>query len=143
MISETPEYLQPQTGPVPHASSHISAPFWEACRAEELCYQRCEACGLANFPPTEHCRQCLSNGLVWTASSGVGEIYSWTVVYRPVTAEFAPPYAPAIVSLDEGYQMLTNIIGVAPDELRVGMRVQVQFHAIGPDVTLPYFTGLP
>jgi len=135
--------LNPQTGPVPHASSHVSAPFWEACRSGELRYQRCQSCGLSNFPPTEHCRQCLSDHLVWTPSGGFGEIYSWTVVYRPVTAEFAPPYAPAIVTLDEGYQMLTNIVGLAPDELAIGMRVQVEFHAVGPDVTLPYFTGLP
>ena len=133
--------LQPQTGPVPHASSHVSAPFWQGCRDSELRYQRCEGCGQPNFPPTEHCRQCLSDDLVWMQSGGVGEIYSWTVVHRPVTAEFAPPYAPAIVTLDEGYQMLTNIVGVEPDSVQVGMRVQVEFHAVGPDVTLPYFTG--
>jgi uncharacterized protein len=133
--------LRPQAGPVPHASSHLSVPFWEGCRAGRLRYQRCEACGAPNFPPTEHCRQCLSAYLLWMDSGGVGEIYSWTVVHRPVTAEFAAPYAPAIVTLDEGYQMLTNIVGVAPGELRIGMRVRVQFHATGPDVTLPYFAG--
>jgi uncharacterized OB-fold protein len=79
--------------------------------------------------------------LAWTQSSGGGEIYSWTVVRRPVTAEFQPPYAPAIVTLDEGYQMLTNVVGVPPDDLAIGMRVQVQFHVVGCDVTLPYFTG--
>ena len=134
--------LNPQSGPVPHAVSHVSHPFWEACRAGELRYQRCQACGVSNFPPTEHCRQCLSEDLVWTASAGRGEIYSWTVVYRPVTAEFTPPYAPAIVTLNEGYQMLTNIVGIAPGELAIGMRVQVQFHAVGSGVTLPYFTRL-
>jgi uncharacterized protein len=95
---------------------------------------------VANFPPTEHCRQCLSTELQWAKSAGRGEIYSWTVVYRPVTPEFEPPYAPAIITLDEGYQMLTNIVGVAPEELAIGMRVRVLFHAVGPDVTLPYFT---
>lgn len=133
--------LQPQTGPVPHASSQLSVPFWEGCRRHELRYQRCEQCGYANFPPTEHCRQCLSAELQWTPSDGVGEIYSWTVVHRPVTAEFEPPYAPAIVTLDEGYQLLTNIVGVDADELRIGMRVRVQFHTVESDVTLPYFTG--
>jgi uncharacterized OB-fold protein len=126
---------------VPHASSQVSAPFWEGCRSQELRYQRCADCGLANFPPTEHCRQCLSAELSWARGGGAGEIYSWTVVQRPVTAEFVPPYAPAIVTLDEGYQMLTNIIGVAPEDLAIGMRVRVHFHAAGPDVTLPYFTG--
>ena len=133
--------LRPQSGPVPHASSQISAAVWQGCQASELRYQRCAACGSANFPPAEHCRQCLSAELDWRTSAGVGEIYSWTVVHRPVTAEFEPPYAPAIVTLDEGYQMLTNIVGVAPEELAVGMPVQVQFHALGADVTLPYFTA--
>jgi len=136
-------YLRHQTGPVPHASSHLSVPFWQGCQAEELRYQRCAACGLANFPPTEHCRQCLSAQLRWTPSDGAGEIYSWTVVHRPVTPEFQPPYAPAIVTLDEGYQMLTNVIGVAPEDLSIGMRVRVHFHAVGEDLTLPYFTGAP
>lgn len=143
MTFKTSDPLRPQTGPVPHASSQLSIPFWQGCRSGELRYQGCEACGLSNFPPTEHCRQCLSAELRWKQSSGLGEIYSWTVVNRPVTAEFEPPYAPAIITLDEGYQMLTNIVGVAPDDLAIGTRVQVQFHAVGPDLTLPYFTRSP
>jgi uncharacterized OB-fold protein len=135
-------HLCPQRGPVPHASTPLSLPFWQGCRAGELRYQRCAGCRTANFPPTEHCRLCLSAELHWEQSGGVGEIYSWTVVYRPVTAEFEPPYAPAIVTLDEGYQMLTNVVGVAPEELAVGLRVRAQFHAVG-DLTLPYFTRSP
>ena len=137
----TADPLRPQTGPVPHASSQLSRPFWQGCQSGELRYQRCAACGLANFPPTENCRQCLSAELAWKQSSGRGEIYTWTVVHRPVTAEFEPPYAPAIVTLDEGYQMLTNVVGVPPDDLAIGMRVHVQFHAVGGEVTLPYFAG--
>lgn len=137
----TAEPLQPQTATVPHASSPLSDPFWQGCRSAELRYQHCAACGTSNFPPAEHCRRCLSPELRWQCSNGTGEIYSWTVVRRPVTAEFQPPYAPAIVTLDEGYQMLTNIVGVPADGLSVGMRVRVQFHDVGPDLTLPYFTG--
>ncbi len=137
----TADALRPQSGPVPHAGSHLSLPFWQGCRAGELRYQSCDACGAANFPPSEHCRQCLSADLRWERSGGLGEIYSWTVVHRPVTAEFEPPYAPAIVTLDEGYQMLTNIVGMAPADLVIGLRVRVQFHVVGADVTLPYFTG--
>ncbi len=135
--------LRPQSGPLPHASSPVSALFWEGCRAHELRYQRCADCGNANFPPTEHCRLCLSTSLEWTRGSGCGEIYSWTVVHRPVTTDFEPPYAPAIVMLDEGYQMLTNIVGIAADALAVGLRVRVQFHSVEKDLTLPYFTGSP
>ncbi len=57
------------------------------------------------------------------------------------TRSSTPPYAPAIVTLDEGYQMLTNIVGVAPADLAIGMRVRVQFHAVSDEVTLPYFTA--
>lgn len=64
-------------------------------------------------------------------------------MHRPVTADFDPPYAPAIVTLDEGYQMLTNIVGIAAEALVIGMRVRVEFHSVGPDLTLPYFTGSP
>lgn len=133
--------LRPQRGPVPHVSTHLSAPFWEGCRAGQLRYQRCGECGSANFPPAEHCRGCLSPELAWRTGAGQGEIYSWTVVHRPVTAEFDAPYAPAIVTLDEGYQMLTNIVGVPADLLRIGLRVHAAFHAVTPGVTLPYFTG--
>ncbi|CAM2746603.1 hypothetical protein BST27_01975 [Mycobacterium intermedium] len=136
----TSEPLRPQAGPVPHTSSALSRPFWAGCESGELRYQHCAACNRANFPPTEHCRECLSGDLRWTPSRGFGEIYSWTLVHRPVTAQFQPPYAPAIVILDEGYQMLTNIVGVAPQDLAIGLRVRVQFHRID-DVTLPYFTS--
>lgn len=95
---------------------------------------------MANFPPTEHCRECLSADLAWTISAGAGEIYSWTVVYRPATPELGAPYAPAIVTLDEGYQLLTNIVGAAAGDLAIGMRVRVEFHAVGNDLVLPYFT---
>lgn len=139
MIFETSDPLRPQSGPVPHASSQASVPFWQGCASGELRYQRCRPCGAANFPPTEHCRECLSAELSWMRSGGVGEIYSWTVVYRAVTPQFEAPYAPAIVTLDEGYQMLTNVIGVAPSDLTIGMRVSVQFHAVGDGLTLPYF----
>ena len=136
----TEHVLQPQSGPLPRARSGVSAPFWEGCAQHELRYQRCLDCHQATFPPSEHCRTCLSFGLEWQISAGLGEIYSWTLVHRPVTAEFTPPYAPAIVSLAEGYELLTNIIGVTTDELQVGLGVRVEFRSVKPDLTLPYFT---
>jgi hypothetical protein len=84
----------------------------------------------------------LSTQLAWQPSSGRGEIYSFTVVHRAVTPAFRAPYAPAIVTLAEGYQMLTNIIGVPAGELRIRLPVSVRFHHIGHDVWLPYFAPL-
>ena len=132
--------LQPQNGEVPRpAAGSITAPFWQGCANGELLFQRCETCGEANFPPGEHCRFCQSAQLRWQPSQGHGQIYSFTVVHRAVTPAFRTPYALAIVTLAEGYQMVTNIIGMAPDRLRIGLAVAVRFHQVSPDLSLPYF----
>ena len=75
----------------------------------------------------------------WERSAGKGAIYSWTVVWRPQTPAFEIPYAIAIVDVDEGYQMMTNIIGVDPAGLGVGQRVEVSFHKMNDEITMPYF----
>jgi uncharacterized OB-fold protein len=132
--------LTPQHAAVPHAvPGPLTAPFWQGCADQVLLFQRCTACATANFPPAEHCRQCLSFDVGWQRSAGRGEVYSWTVVHRAATPVFETPYAPAIVTLDEGYQMLTNVIGVGVDEVRVGMPVQVDFREVSTDLWLPYF----
>jgi uncharacterized protein len=147
----TTENLAPQRGELPHANpSELTAPFWNGCAAGELRFQRCLDCGAANFPPAEHCRACTSFRLEWQVSSGRATLYSWTIVHRPVTPAFAPPYAPAIVTLEEGYQMLTNIVGIPAETLRTDLELQVEFHRVdgGGDSDceqfwLPYFTGVP
>jgi hypothetical protein len=66
-------------------------------------------------------------------------LYSWTVVSRPATPAFATPYAPAIVTLDEGYQMVTNVINTTARQLRVDLPVRVAFVEVGGGLVLPYF----
>ena len=132
--------LQPQAAELPHATpSPLTTPFWDACRRSELLFQRCGNCGAANFPPTEFCRRCQSRDRDWERGSGHGTLYSWTVVYRPVTPAFATPYAPAIVNLDEGYQMVTNIVNAKPGQLRAGLPVEVTFVDVSGGLVLPYF----
>jgi uncharacterized protein len=132
--------LTAQRAAVPHAiPGPLTAPFWQGCADQVLLFQRCAACSAANFPPAEHCRQCLSFDLSWERSAGSGVVYSWTVVHRAATPVFETPYAPAIVTLAEGYQMLTNIIGAAADGIRVGMAARVDFREVSTDLWLPYF----
>src|SRR5690349_18085744 len=91
-------WLSPQQGPLPvSARDPLSAPFWEGAVAGELRYVRCAACGRADFPASEHCRYCLEAALEWKVSAGRGSLYSYTVVWRPVTPDFTTPYAPGIV----------------------------------------------
>ena len=127
------------TKPLPTITDE-NRPFWDGCAAGELLFQRCRGCRAAQFPPAEICHACLGADLTWERSAGLGTLYSWTVVYRPVTPAFdVVPYAPAIVDLNEGYQMMTNLIAVAPDAITPAQPVQVEFHEAGGGLHLPYF----
>ena len=130
----------PMGVPAP-APTPISAPFWDGCRRLELRYQRCGN-GHAVFSPAAACRACMSMELTWETSAGHGHVYSYTTVWRPPTPAFAVPYVAAIVELDEGYQMLANIVGCDHRSVRIGMPVLVEFHAISEERLLPYFAPM-
>jgi uncharacterized protein len=116
-----------------------AAEFWAGCAARELRFIRCGACNRPDFPPAGHCRECLSTDLRWEVSAGLGVLYSWTVVWRAPTPDLRTPYAPAIVDLDEGYRMLTNLVGIDSEAITPAMRVQVAFTAVGGGHELPCF----
>ena len=117
----------------------LSSPFWEGCRQGELRVQRCRSCGRLVFIPQPACTGCLSRDLEWIPSSGRGVVYSYTVVHRPPNPAFEVPYVVAIVELEEGFHMLSNLVGCDPAAVRVGMPVEVLFEPRGPEVTLPLF----
>jgi uncharacterized OB-fold protein len=129
---------QPATIPPPYPSP-ISQPYWDAAKRGELLFQRCRSCGRAEFDPAFACRACGARELTWERSAGTGTVYSWTTVWRPQQPSFVVPYAPAIIDVDEGYQMLSSIIGCPVDDLAVGTRVAVEFHPVGDGYRLPYF----
>lgn len=128
--------LEPQIGvPVARPSGHVPP------EEGELRYQRCTVCDTANFTPTDVCRGCSSRALQWAASPGTGSVYSWTVVRRPAGAEFGGTYAVAIVDLDEGYRMLTNLVGVEPEDIHTGMRVRADLRSGAEEPVLPFFSA--
>jgi uncharacterized OB-fold protein len=129
---------QPAGIPVPNAGHH-SRPYWEGCARQRLLYQQCVACAHRSQAAFTVCAQCQATSPVWDESAGRGALYSWTVVWRPPNPAFRVPYAPAIVRLDEDYFMLSAVIGCAPEDLREGLRLQVEFHPASDDVWLPYF----
>lgn len=126
--------------PLPRPSED-SAPFWEAAFRGELRMQRCGPCGHLRFPPSLLCPRCLSDAAEWVALSGRGRIYSWVVVHQSQHPAFNPdaPYNVVIVELDEGPRLHGNLIGTPPDEIRIGMAVEVVFEDATPAVTLAKF----
>jgi uncharacterized OB-fold protein len=126
--------------PLPVADA-ATGPYWEATREERLVMPRCDDCGHYHFYPRTLCPQCSSPKLKWTQVSGAGVVYSYTVIHRAPSPAFATavPYVVAAVKLAEGPHMMTNIVGIAPDAVRIGMPVKVVFQKYSEEITLPMF----
>ena len=130
------EYTKPLPEP-----TETSVEFWKAAKKHELHLQHCHKCGSYVFYPRRHCPQCLDTNLSWEKVSGHGEIYSYTVVHRAGIPGFEKdtPYVYAVVQLDEGARIATNIIGIEPDKVTIGMKVAAFFDDVTPEVTLVKF----
>ena len=117
-------------------------PFWDAARQHRLSIPRCRACGEHHFYPRELCPHCHSDDLEWTDASGHGEIYSFTIARKPAGPVYADdvPYIIAMIALDEGPRMLTNLVVSDVDCVRIGERVSVHFDDVTDEITLPKFT---
>lgn len=128
----------PPQAPLPRPSPE-SVPFWEACRNGELRLQRCRACGRFWFPPAVFCPECWSAEWTWERTSGRGKIHSFVVYRRAYHPAFPPPYVVAVVELAEGPHLLTRLIDVEPDNVRVGQQVEVVLAPVTEEVRLPLF----
>ena len=128
------EYFKPLPKPTP-----TSRPFWDAARKHELKLQKCGSCNQYIYYPRDRCPKCFSDQLAWQSVSGRGTLYSYTTVFRASTRSFADaPYVLAIVELEEGPRMTTNIVA-PPDKLKVGMPVTAFFDDVTPTHTLVKF----
>ena len=127
---------KPKPRPAPE-----SLPYWEAAKEHRLALPRCEDCEQFWFPPSRNCPHCLSMNSAFKTVSGRGKVFSFATfhrVYRPAFAEDVP-YVVALVELDEGPRLLTNILGIAPEEVRCEMPVEVVFDDYDADVSIPKF----
>lgn len=123
--------------PLPQPTA-LSAMHWEGALEERLMVQKCGDCQTFVFTPKRACPHCFSANLSWTQSSGRGTIYSYTVIHRAPHPAFQVPYCAAVVELEEGWHMLTNIVGTPMDAIAVGAPVEVSFETFGK-IALPCF----
>jgi len=130
--------------PLPRFPEPDTQRFWEATREHRLTYATCDECGKVVFFPRRHCPTCGSSAQTWHESKGQGTIYSYSVVRQnrhPAFKELGA-YAVAYVDLDEGFRMMTNIVGVGDPtrNITIGQRVQVRWEdQEGGTVSLPMF----
>lgn len=127
---------KPAPSPTPETQ-----PFWDGCAAGELRLQRCKPCDAAYFPPRPFCPRCGSDAVEWVRASGRARLYSYVINHRPAPG-FADdgPHAIAVVELEEGPRMMTNLVGVpnTPEDLVLDMPLRVTFERRG-EVSVPLF----
>lgn len=114
--------------------------FWEGAQAGELRLQTCSDCRHVYFPPRPFCPRCASRNVRVTPASGRATLYSYVIHHRPVPG-FVPPYSIAVVQLEEGPRLMTNIVEVeqTPAALQLDMALEVVFQRMSDEISLPLF----
>ncbi len=114
--------------------------YWDGALVGELRLQRCESCEKAYFPPRPFCPLCSSPRVQVFVASGKATLYSYAIHHRPVPG-FTPPFALAVVQLEEGPRLMSNIVDVeqTPQALALDMELEVTFLRIDDDIALPVF----
>jgi len=125
------------TRPVPAPAVTLeNKPFFDAAEEGKFLIKRCTACGEAHWYPRSMCPFCHSDKTVWEESAGEGVVYSFSILRKSPSG----PYALAYVTLAEGPNVLTNVVDVAPDDLKIGMKVKVKLQPTEGGPPVPVFT---
>jgi uncharacterized protein len=115
-------------------------PYWDGTLLGELRLQRCERCSHAYFPPRPFCPKCASRKVSWFKASGRGLLHSYVIHHRTAPG-FTPPYSIAVVELEEGPRLMTNIVECpqTPEALQLDMPLEVVFTRLTETISLPQF----
>ncbi|MBW2424429.1 MAG: Zn-ribbon domain-containing OB-fold protein [Deltaproteobacteria bacterium] len=115
--------------------------YWEGAGRGELVLQRCGDCGVVQHRPRGLCVSCLSDAIEHFVASGLGRVYTFSIVRQNQMPAFreAVPYVIAYVQTDEGPQILSNVVGCDPESVEIGMRVKADFVRTGDELGVPRF----
>ncbi|MEP9378681.1 OB-fold domain-containing protein [Aquabacter sp. CN5-332] len=118
-------------------------PFWEFCKARELRIQECADCGTLRHPPMPACPVCRSMRTSWRAVPGTGSVYSFTICHYSAHASLKEtvPYNVSVILLDEtpDIRIVSNVIDVPPEEMAIGLRVELAWEEHADGFVLPRF----
>ncbi len=118
-----------------------TAAWWQSCRQHKLMIQRCSGCGAFQFYPRIVCSSCMSSQVEWVRSAGRGKVLTFTVCRLPVAEAYAAdvPYVVALIRLDEGPTMMSNIVECDVESVAIGMPVEVVFENWSEEISVPQF----
>lgn len=134
------ERFFPDSMPQPLADT-ITLPWWQAAAEHRLVVQRCSACGHTRLPPAPVCPECRSAESDWKEVSGRGEVYTYTLVHRPIAGGQQLPFAIAVIALEDsgGLRIISNLVDTEPDQLEIGLPVEVVWEDMSEDLAIPRF----
>ena len=126
--------------PIPVADD-ASEPFYAGAKEGRLMLVRCTRCDRHRLPGRERCADCWSTEAEWVQASGLGKLYSFGVMHQQYHPAFAGviPYNYAMVELEEGPRLVTNVVDCPDDDLRIDMPVEAVFDAVSDETTLVRF----
>jgi uncharacterized OB-fold protein len=116
-----------------------SAVFWDAAADHRLVAQRCARCGRLRHPPRPMCPECHSLEVEVFELSGRGTIYSYSILHHPQNPVFEYPIVAILVDLEEGLRLVSNLVAVAPEDVRIGMAVEVGYTPAANGRAVPVF----
>ncbi len=136
--------IERESRPLP-VITPVEKGYFDGARDGRLLLQRCTECSHVWFPPSSLCPRCLSAALVWEPMSGAGSVWSFIVMHRSYFRAFDAdiPYNVALIELDEGPLMISNLVDCDIAKVKCGTRVKAMFRPVTDDVTLPFFTTVP
>ena len=114
-------------------------PFWDGAARGELIVQQCGNCQALHHPPRPMCPKCHAIDMRPAKMSGRGVVYSWTMPIHPPPFGFVTPPIVALIDLEEGPRLLSNVVGVEPTEMRDGLTVEVEFAQTAGGAKAPVF----
>jgi len=135
--------MQTRSKPLPKPTPETQ-PFWDGTRDGKLMIQRCTTCNRHYFYPRPFCPfpDCSSQDVAWVQASGKGTLHTYLINHRPAPGfEADAPYVIAVVQLEEGPRMMTNLVDVEPDasKLPIDLPLEVIFDTVNDEITLPKF----
>jgi uncharacterized OB-fold protein len=128
-------------GMPPPLADAITLPWWQAAAEHRLVVQRCTFCGHTRLPPAPLCPECRSEDSDWKEVPGRGEVYTYTVVHRPIAAGQELPFVIAVIALEDagGVRIISNLVDVNLDEVEIGLPVQLAWEDMSADLAIPRF----